>query len=383
MKNTNITTTSHGLASELKKHSGLYTALYIFFVCVLSLLLVFNYVSVFSNHFYLTDFSGNAYVGVVDVDNFENVKKGQLLKVDKYASTKEIAVGDEVFFSGNAGEGSGIIVRLNISNGYVVTKTNGQENKVMISTLIGKIVNKTNTVGYFFWTFQSWIGIAILNSVLVLLVIFRTVFEFSIETSAKGRELKHKLYQQRKDAQRFKRIHKNYAKTGLDIDSFELLDGDYEQNKQKIVEYAKMGDVSGAYKFLLQKVHRVYIEKNKLSVQDRKKIANCVELMCMVEKFDIDSEYMLTDLILKTHLVNFDISNFIASCKNYLSTNHTEEDLECFESLLYLLVRQNKNLRKSEVFQFCESLEIYLCRQSYNKDDAHLLSLCEHIKKMI
>lgn len=383
MKDENITTTSHGLATELHKHSGIYTALYTFLLCIFSLLLIFNYISVFSNHFYITDFSGNAYIGVVDSKNFYNVQNGQLLKVDKYTSTADIVVGDEVFFAGNSGEGSGIVKKLHIPNGYIDVKIGENEQKIMVSTLIGKVVDKVDKIGYVFWIFQSWVGIIVLNVVLAVLVILRTIFGFTVETSAKGRELKRKLAQQRKDHKKFKRIHKNYEKTGLDIESFELLDGDYCQNKQKIVEYAQNGDVASAYKFLLRKVHRVYIEKQKLSMQDRKKIANCIELMCLVENFDIDSEYMLTDLILKTHLVNFDISNFVISCKNYLTEYHTAEDLECFESVLYILIKRNKNLRKAEILELCENLDIYLCQQSLNDNNSSLYSLCGYIKKLI
>lgn len=383
MKDEKITTTSHGLASELNKHSGIYTALYTFLLCVFSLLLIFNYISVFSNHFYLTDFNGNAYVGVVDTDNFQDVKKGQLLKIDKYTSASDIVVGDEVFFSGNAGEGSGIAKKLHITNGYIDVVVGDIEQKVMVSTLIGKVVDKTDNLGYVFWIFQSWVGVVILNIALIVLVIIRTVFGFTIETSAKGRELKNKLYQQKKDHKRFKRIHKNYAKTGLDIESFEALDGDYFQNKQKIMEYAQNGDVAEAYKFLLRKVHRVYIEKQKLTNQDRKNIANCIEHMCLVEKFDIDSEYMLTDLILKTHLVNFDMSNFVISCRQYLTEPHSVEDLECFESVLYILIKRNKNLRKAEILELCENLDVYLCQQSFNEDQSSLYNLCNYIKKLI
>lgn len=383
MKETNITTTSHQLDTELKRHSAIYTALYTFLVCVLALLLIFNYISVFSNHFYLTDFAGNAYVGVVDTANFENTKKGELLKIHKFNSISDIEVGAEIFFSGNSGEGSGIVKRLQISNGYIVVSCNGEEQNINTSIVIGEIVSKTSGVGFIFWTFQSWLGVVILNVLLICLVLLRTIWGFATETSPKGRELKRRLYQQKKDNKKFKRIYKNYSKTGLDIESFELLDGDYAQNKQKIVSYAQNGDVAGAYKFLLKKVHRIYMEKIKLSVEDRRKIANCIELMCLVEKFDVDSEYMLTDLILKTHLLNFDLNSYILSCNNYLKVDHSIEDLECFESVLYILVKQNRNLRKSIVLEFCEQLEVYLCQHSFKKDDLHLINLCHYIKKLI
>ena len=326
---------------------------------------------------------GQSLVGVVDTSTYHETQKGQVLCVEKYAQTSDIMVGDELFFAGNGGEGSGVVTKLYIAKGYVAIKTNGQLKNVALNTVIGKVVEKNDGWGYVVWFFQSWFGIVVLNAALIAIVLLRTVLGFTTEASLKGRELQQRLFKQKLANKKFRRMYKNYARTGLDIETFELLDGDFEENKQKITDFAKYKDLPNAYKYLLQKVHRVYVGKHKLSVLDRKKITNCVELMCLVDKFDVDSEYMLTDLILKTHLVNFDMENYLKSCSEYLTRLHKIEDIECFETVFYVLIKKNKHLRDYEVYQFCDELETYLCKQNYGQKNAHLLNLFKYIKKLI
>ena len=384
MKKTNrITTTSQGLATELKKRSLVYTFLYTLLLCVVSGFLIFNYFAVFTSNFYPTNFKGSYYLGVVETNNFNNCKKGQLITFEQYEDAYQIAVGDEIYFKGNAGEGSGVVKKLYLSQNYIKILTNNVEHNVSISTILGKIVQKTDNWGYVVWFLQSWYGIIALNIVIIVLVLLRIVFCYTVETSPKGKELQFRMRAQKKSNIKYKKMHKNYINTELDADSLELLDGEFDENKKKVLEYSKRKDISNAYKFLLQKVHSVYIGKNKLTALDRKKIANCVELMCLVEQFDIDSEYMLTDLILKTPAIHFDLERFLQSCNNYLIGKHYVEDLECFASVLYVLLKKNKHLRKKQFINFCDKLENYLSTANWVQDSAHLLKLCGYIKKLI
>lgn len=382
-ESTKITTTSQGLANELKKSSLVYNVLYIILLCVLGLLLIFNYFAVFTTYFYPTNFKGQCFVGVMDTSNYHNVSKGQMLVINKYRGTIKINIGDEVFYSGNSGEGSGVVEETHIPNGYITVSANGEEKNIDVGTVIGQVVAKKDNSGYVVWFLQDWVGTAVLNGLLVIVLLARTIWGFTTEPSKKGKELKKQLKAQKLANKKFKIMYKNYTKTGLDVESFELLDGDFEDNKQKIIEYAKAKDIPNAYKFLLQKVHRVYVCKHKITVLDRKKITNCIELMFLADEFDIDVEYMLTDLILKTHVIHFDLERFISSANEYLSKPHNVQDLECFESVLYVLFKKNKHLRKVSVIAFCESLEVYLCRHHKNENCLHLLNLCNYIKKLI
>ncbi len=382
-KSTEITTTSKGLENELKKKSWVYTIIYTILVCVLAGLLVFNYFMVFTSSFNLSTIDGHYLVGVVSTENYYQTQPGQALKVKRYVSTSEIRLSDELYYSGNAGEGTGIVVGTNYPSGYVVVELDGQTKNISVSTIIGKVVEKQDDWGYVVWFFQSWVGTAVLNGVLLLLIIGRTIWGFSVETSLKGRELQLKLKKQKQQQRKLRKMYKNYQNTGLDADSFELLDGDFEENKINIEQYAKSKDLKNAYKFVLAKVHRVYIGKTKITIQDREKITNCIELMCLAKDFDMDTEYMLTDLILKTHVVGFDLDNFVKTCKDYFANKHTTEDLACFASILYVLVKKNKHLRKEEIYNICEDFDKFLLGLKEDNNLKHLQNLSNYIKKLI
>ena len=141
-KSTEITTTSKGLENELKKKSWVYTIIYTILVCVLAGLLVFNYFMVFTSSFNLSTIDGHYLVGVVSTENYYQTQPGQVLKVKRYVSTSEIRLNDELYYSGNAGEGTGIVVGTNYPSGYVVVELDGQTKNISVSTIIGKVVEK-------------------------------------------------------------------------------------------------------------------------------------------------------------------------------------------------------------------------------------------------
>ena len=381
-ENTPITTTSARLASELKKNSLVYTILYTLLLCLLASLLCFNYFSVFSSRFYLSALNGKYLVGIADATKYYNTEPGQILVVQTYKTSANIRVGDELFFSGNIGEGAGIVKYINLSQGYL-TLVNDSEQNVSISTVIGKVVEKKNSGGYILWTFQNWLGVIILNGILIAAVIARTLLAYTVETSPKGRELKKKLKLQQKAQKELKKMQKNYKNTGLDAQSFDLLKGDFLENKKKIEDLAKRKDLPNAYAFLLKKVHRAYICKRHLSGEEREKITNCVELMCLLQTFDLDSEYMLADLILKTSMIWFDTANFIDLCKKYLAQEHKIEDLSCFQYVLYVLIKKNKLLRTNEMLELVELIDQSLLPYKDSEHSVKLLEISNFIKNLI
>lgn len=381
-ENVPITTTSSHLAGELKKNSLVYTILYTLLLCLLAALLCFNYFSVFSSRFYLSNFNGKFLVGIADTSSYYQTEKGQVLIVESYKTSASIAIGDELFYSGNAGEGSGIVTYINLSQSYLTVENNGSKN-VSISTIIGKVIDKKDSGGYILWTFQNWPGIIILNGILVVVVIVRTVLAYTVETSAKGRELKKKLKQQQKASKNLKKMQKNYKNTGLDAQSFDLLSGEFLENKQKIEDYAKRQDLPNAYAFLLKKVHRAYICKRKLSSEERSKITNCVELMGLLNNFDVDSEYMLADLILKTNMIWFDADNYIKLCSEYLLRKHKIDDLACFQYVLYVLIKKNRQLRTAAMLELVNQVDSLLKEYKDSEYSAKLLEISKFIKNLI
>ena len=384
MKNTNeITTTKKDLRAALKKNSLGRTIVYTLIVCVLSGLLVFSYFSVFTSNFYLRSFNGEYLVGVVETSTYQNVEKGQVLCVVPYDASYNIEVDDEVFYSGNEGDGSGKVVSKHLSAGYITVNTGGKTKNITISSVIGKVTNKVAFWGYPLWFFQSVAGIIVLNVLLVIVVAWHILLVATVETSPKGRELQSKLAKEKKDEIRRKKMFKNYRNTGLDAETFEALSGEYIENKRYIAEFAKRRDLSNAYKFLLEKVHSVYLTKEKLTTLDRIKITNCIELMATSAEFDMDQEYMLTDLILKTEFVNFDVNSFVAECKNYIMNSKSNDSLLVFMTVLYVLVKNHKEIRQEQICEICGALEIKITFKDGEKNAPELLKMSEYIKNII
>jgi hypothetical protein len=103
----------------------------------------------------------------------------------------------------------------------------------------------------------------------------------------------------------------------------------------------------------------------------------------MCQNFDIDAEYMLTDLILHTKMLHFDTTNFITSCTEYLDNDHSSDDLACWESVLYVLLKQNKQLRVPQIKQICTRLEQKLKEFNNDANAVHLLNLSAYIKNLV
>ncbi len=380
----NIATTSKQLAGQIKKSSLWLSALYTFFVSLLAVALCFAYFSIFSSSFYLKSFSGKYLVGVVDTTTYNCTKPGDVLQFEKYASIKNLKPGDEIFYSGNLGDGVGIVQKIYLSEGYVTIAINDNLQNISTSTIIGKVVHKTAFWGYVLWFFQSIAGVITFNVLLVLVIVLRLALSVHIETTKKGKQLKISLKIQERTSKNLKNIKKRYTSTGLDVDSFDMLAGEFSQNKIKIAEYAKKNDLPNAYRYLLFKVHRVYIAKQKLSVIDRSKITNCIELMCMVDKFDMDAEYMLTDLILRTEVIWFDIQNFADSVRVFLNNNNrTIEEINNLLMVFYVLIKKNKGLQNREIYSLLQEIENFLVQKKLNKTHKDVVNLVNFVKNLI
>ena len=388
MKKTNeITTTKRELENELKKNSMGQTILFTLLVSLLIFLLAFCYISVFSSNFYFRSFDGSYLVGVVDTSTYYDTRSGQMLYITPYSSISEISKvnNDIVYYAGNSGTGSGRIKEMYFNEGYITiyrddeTKTQN----ISVSTIIGKVESKADFWGFIIWFIQSEYGIVILNLALIAIVVFRVVIVATTETSAKGWELKKKLRIQNAQYRKIVQMKRNYERTGLEADIFEILDGTYDNNKQALFEFSNKKDLSDAYKFLLRQVHDAYLPKLKLSNEDKNKITNCIELMCLSKDFDEDVEYMLTDLILKTSVVDFDASKFSNSCVELIEKNKNTAVLVRIFTVLYVLLKTKKTLRDDHFIDICEQLELKLAKKSDDNNTIYLLTLSNNIKNLV
>lgn len=382
-----ITTTKESLVGELKKHSIAYAILYGIVVGLVASMLIFCYFSVFSSNFYLKTADGLNMVAVVDKKSYESNKRGDIIYVRQYDSYADIAVGDEIYYSGNAGEGSGIVVEKHLIDGYLTVKTHEETFHVYLSTLVGKIASKTQFWGYILYFFQSVVGIVALNVLLVVIVAWRMIFIATRETSPKGKELKAKLKKQKRGYAKRLKTTKKYSETTLDAETFDVLSGTHEQNKQKLFEAAGYKDQANAYKFLLEKVYKTYLTKPQLTKDEMVKITNCIELMAVAYGFDEDVEYMINDLIIKSPVVDFDISAFEKTCTEEIVKTNSIENLERFCLSLYILVKLNKSLQTQQICAICDAVDEKLKDEKFVKNNLqikeNLQKLTEYIRKFV
>ena len=194
----------------------------------------------------------------------------------------------------------------------------------------------------------------------------------------------HALDAQNKQKQRVKHIGKLYEQKNQPDYINLLLDGNYAGNKARMIGFAEQKkDIAAAYKFMLKTMHRKYVVKEKLTPADTRQITNCIELMCSLDVFDIDDEYMLADLILHCSLVDFDEDGFCVSANSYLSKPHMVADLMHFLYVLYLLIKQNKQLQFGKIGCIIDEVNAKLQPFSTTAEGKNALKLADYIKNLI
>ena len=353
MIETKITKNQQELKDSLKQNSLWRTIIYSVIVSLLTCMLIFCYIMVFSSNFYIKGFDGKYNVGVVDISNHNSINVGQLVSIEEYNSSNDIKIGDEVYYS-SVTEGSGEVVSLDeLNKGYIIVSVKEQNVKISASTIIGKIESKTNFWGYVFWFFDSVFGIVVLNILLTVTVITHIILVATIETSKKGRQLRSKL---KKQAFIKMSVNSMYNQFGmLNVPTEKMLSGTYEHNVQEIINFSKNSNMSAAYFGFLINIHDVYLPKQNLSVDDKIRITNCVELMFLSDELSEEQEYLIRDLLLKTNLVDFDVFSFVESGKQYLQRNKNVEALYNLQSILYVLMKTNSV--DSKILELIEEMD--------------------------
>ena len=76
--------------------------------------------------------------------------------------------------------------------------------------------------------------------------------------------------------------------------------------------------------------------------------------MTVPKDFDLDMEYMLIDLNLKSALVDFDLDLFVESSKEFIDGCDHRSDLVNFSSVLYILVYKNPKIRDEKLKEIIE-----------------------------
>ena len=103
--------------------------------------------------------------------------------------------------------------------------------------------------------------------------------------------------------------------------------------------------------------------------------------MCECKDLDVDIEYMLVDLLLKSSLMEFDSKAFTKSAKEFLNSKLDDDDMLNFASVLYVLVYKNKKLRN----ELKEIVDFFLQKAQYlePKDQEFVFKTALAISKLV
>jgi len=148
-----------------------------------------------------------------------------------------------------------------------------------------------------------------------------------------------------------KKLLAQFRKTdGFSPEDSNIIDGTMGDNLIELVSYTKTGqsnNITETYKYILEKVHRTYMTRPKLSKMERVRVSNVVEMSPIVDYFDESMSYKLIDLVLHEPISDFDVNGFEKLSKKFLTKNLTADDLTNFGGLLYVLLEKNTKLNGS------------------------------------
>lgn len=317
----------------------------------------------FFSYYLVSDFNTTSYYKVDSCD---------LVVIKPYNDISDAKEGDIICYQINSTRGSGVFLRFN-QDILELEQENGEIIRVGKNSVIGEQVDTIAVIGFFFAFFESYAGIVFVTIVLLAYLAYITFSRVNYENTKHGKELLKELNKQKKEAkQRKKLLAELRDMEGLDYLIGNMLEGDYQQNRQRFYDfdYKIKGSVKEKYKYVLSTIHETYLSKPDLSRAEKRKITSVIELMCESEEFDGDMEYMLVDLALKTKLVDFDTKNFCDCASKFLKGKILEDDLLNFGSVLYILVKNNKKLRDENIESVAKE---YLTVSESIKGDAYVI----------
>lgn len=313
--------------------------------------LIISYVFAFNSNLYV-QFLSYKLDGTAN-GSYYNTNALDLVVIEKYDSINDIKVGDILCYYLVSSKSSGMVT--GFGNGVVILENDsGETFRVGNERIVGKQVKTIPFVGLFIYILTSYVGVLIFTCLALLFCALFTFSRINYENTNEGKELYRKYRKSVEDEKQRNLLISSIKKRGdMPLNITEVLDGDYEHNKDKFLNivYLNKGSLKEKYKYLLSMVYDAYIFTWNLNLKGREIISNVFELMCEAGEFDLDMEYMLKDLALKTHLVEFDSEAFRDASFKFIENCKEEEDLIRFISVVYLVLKQNVKLRNSD-FEF-------------------------------
>lgn len=342
----------------------------IIFLVVLFVLLFISYMFNFATDLY-PDGLSVYYTAEFDVSNHYNASSCDLIKIKPYNHISEIKNGDIVCYSTNIEDGSGKF--LSISGDTVLLELKDGKTKIVKqSSIIGKQVEKIEVVGFFLAFLDSYIGVAVLTIIILAYVAYITFSRINYENTEHGKKLyKRYKYKRAEEKERRKLLREVKGIEGIDLKIAQILESDFKNNKKKFLEfdYETKGKLKEKYKYILAEIHDAYLDKEDLSRDEKRRITAITELMVVVNEFDLDMEYMLIDLNLKTHLHDFDFDKFIEEANGFIKSCGHRSDLVNFGSVLYILVYKNSRIRNEKLKDLVQNFEIRMAEFDENYEE--------------
>lgn len=315
-------------------------------------LLTLSYAFLFSGADIYGLTSANA-VGVIREENFTDCKFGDLIIIKDVKKIKNISVDDIIVYKINGVVYSKKVTEINSSTKIITVIDDEVEKNISFSVVLG-VQEKNIAVFGIIWGFlASEFGVIILSILFLSYVLYITISRINYEDTRKGVQLL-RLYQIQKKENRFRRkLIKDFKKNdGFSPEDSEIIDGPISGNLMELMTYTdseKKGSVTDIYQHILEKVYKVYMFKENLGRGDRARISNVIELSPIVDKFDENITFRLSDLILREPLFDFDDLGFSKLGVKFLYKSITEDDIFNFGSVIYVLITKNPKLKKSTV----------------------------------
>ncbi len=324
-------------------------------ILLLFSVIIFGYLSKFTINFFPNYFSHYC-TGTFNADNFYKANDCDLIVFDRYKEISDIKVGDIVVYSSNLGKGSGRVLKND--HGVVEIETKKGETKRISETIVvGKQVKTIAAIGFLIEFIGSYYGIITFNILLIAYIAYLTFSRINYENTSHGKMLYKKFRQaQKEERNRLRLLRKIKGIDDITYVIVSMLEGSFEENKEKFLAFNKetKTGLKEKYKYILNSVHNAYLPNEDLTRSEKKQISSVVELMCVCQDMDMDIEYMVVDLLLKTPLIEFDTENFAKEAQEFLKSKLDDDDLLNFGSVLYILIYKNKRLRDEHIKNLAE-----------------------------
>lgn len=318
-------------------------------LALLLILLVISYIFSFSLSLY-PNFFKYKLDGIFSSKQYFGAQTLDLIVIEPYSKIGDAQKGDIVCYYTNSYHGSG---RLSMVDGnmMVVELRDGSFTRISTRFVVGKQVKKIGVLGLFVKLYFSYYGAAILTLLTICYCVYLTMSRINYENTQHGKELLQRFRKEQKEIRSRKQMLSTLEKNGgVDFQALTMLEGDFYDNLAKLKSFDLFVNATAKdkYKFILKKVYDAYIYQ-PLNKKEMCNVGNVIELMCEAGAFDLDMQYMLSDLILKTKIVDFDFEAFRDSAFNFMKLKLDESDFLNFISVLFLLLKQNPKLRNDDM----------------------------------